>query len=70
MTKRKSRIDSIAVRLKETEEELRLLRRHLEEESSKGRPKRFPELYGIWKGKSDFTYEEIEEAEIKLRDEL
>jgi len=70
MAKRPSRIEeSIAVRLKETEEELRLLRQRLSEKTSKRRTK-FSDLYGIWKGKSNFTYEEIKEAEIRLKDEL
>ena len=58
---------SLITRLKEVEEELRLLRRRLSEKQP--RPARgVAQLRGLWKGKSHFSYEEIKEAEIRLKD--
>lgn len=58
----------IAAKLAEIEEQLRVLRAQLIPKER--RPKKFADLYGIWRGKSDFTYEEIKEAEYKLKDDL
>jgi hypothetical protein len=60
----------LVLRIKELEEELRVLRQRLSEPTKSKRPARFADLYGIWKGKSDFTYAEIKEAEIRLQDNL
>ncbi len=56
------------MRIKELEEELRVLRQRLSERRSR-RPVRFSDLYGIWKGKSHFSYQEIKESEMRLKDE-
>jgi hypothetical protein len=32
-------------------------------------PGTFAQLYGIWKGKVDLSYEEIKDAEIRLKDD-
>jgi hypothetical protein len=62
---------SLVLRIKELEEELRMLRQRLSRPSGgKKKPAAFGDLYGIWKGKSDFTYREIKEAEIRLKDDL
>jgi hypothetical protein len=76
--------DTIVLRLKEIEEELRTFPASglsVELESvreeihslrvrlSKQSPRRPSQLYGMWKGKSHFTYEEIKEAEIRLSDD-
>ena len=47
------------------EEEIRVLKAQLGP-SGKG-VKRFSDLEGLWKGKADFSFEEIQEAEIKLK---
>ena len=58
----------IAARLAEIEQQLKVLRAQLIPEEAK--PKRFADLYGIWRGISNFSYEEIKAAEYKLKDDL
>ena len=61
---------SIRSRLNAIEEQIKVLKAEMEAKPPRKAKRRFGELYGIWKGKSQFTYEEIKEAEIKLKDEL
>ena len=50
------------------EEKLKVLKAQLTAKSDeKGKLKRFSELKGLWKGKADFTFEDIKEVEIKLK---
>ncbi len=57
---------TIRAQLHEMQDELQALRRRLSKRST--RPAGLADLYGFWKGKSHFTYEEIREAEIRLQD--
>lgn len=55
---------SINAKLTSIEEELRVIKAQIPPLRVK---KRFVDLEGLWKGKADFSFEEIEEAKIKLR---
>mgnify|MGYP001071328361 CR=1 FL=1 len=59
-----------STKLASIEEEVRLLKAKLAASKRKrGRSKKFSSLEGIWKGKADFSFEEIKQAEIKLKEE-
>jgi hypothetical protein len=60
---------SIRARLASIEEQIKVLKAELDVKPRRRKPKRFADLYGIWKGKVDLTFEEIKEAEVKLRSE-
>jgi len=50
------------------EEELKVLKAQLSAKSDeKGKLKRFSDLEGLWKGKTNFSFEDIKEAEVKLK---
>lgn len=58
----------IHAKLTSIEEELKVVKAQLiRHVPTAGRKKRFVDLEGIWKGKADFSFEEIEEAKIKLK---
>ena len=61
---------SVRARLSAIEEQIRVLKVELASKSPKRKARRFSDLYGLWKGKSDFSYEEIKEAEVRLKDDL
>ena len=55
----------LAAQLASIELQLRMIRAQLAKEDGEP-PRRFSDLKGIWKGKTNFSYEEIKEAEIKV----
>jgi hypothetical protein len=55
----------LAAKLAEIEEQIRVLRAQIK--ASDERPRKFADLYGIWRGKSNFTYEEIKAAEYQIK---
>lgn len=58
----------INTKLSSIEEELKVLKAQLPKYTSISRgKKRFVDLEGVWKGKADFSFEEIEEAKIRLK---
>lgn len=62
---------SVRARLAAIEGQIRVLKAELRRQPrTKKAPRRFADLYGIWKGKVDLSFEEIQQAEIKLREEL
>ncbi len=62
---------TIRARLNAIEEQIKVLKAELDVKPRSGKKtRRFADLYGIWKGKVDLSFDEIQEAEIKLRDEL
>ena len=61
---------AIRARLDSIEEQIRVLKGELATKPRKRKKRRFSDLYGLWKGKVHLTFEEIQEAEIKLKDEL
>ena len=53
------------------EEELKVLKAQFFKNSGKkGKIQKFSDLQGLWKGKSEFTFEDIKRAEIKLKGDL
>ncbi|HHT9125324.1 MAG TPA: hypothetical protein ACFYD6_05830 [Candidatus Brocadiia bacterium] len=59
---------SINAKLASIEEELKVVKAQVAKHApASSRKKRFVDLEGIWKGKADFSFEEIEEAKIKLK---
>ena len=60
---------SIRARLGTIEEQIRVLKGELATKPARKPARRFSDLYGIWKGKVDLTFEEIQEAEIRLKDD-
>lgn len=60
---------TIRARLTTIEEQIRVLKAELNSKRAKRKPRRFADLYGIWKGKVHLSFEEIQDAEIKLKDE-
>jgi hypothetical protein len=61
---------SVRARLSAIEEQIRILKADLLTKSRNRKPRRFSDLYGCWKGKVNLSFEEIQEAEIRLRVEL
>ncbi len=61
---------SVRARLSAIEDQIRVLKVELASKSRKRKTRRFSDLYGIWKGKVHLSFEEIQEAEIKLKDDL
>ena len=64
-------LDLIKAELARIENQLRAIRLKLERLEKRGNAKKarpFAELRGVWKG-VDFTYEEIQEAKYRLREE-
>lgn len=63
-------LDLIKAQLASIERQLQEVRSKIEmlEKQGTKKPRPFAELRGIWKG-VDFTYEEIQEAKYKLREE-
>jgi len=61
---------SIRSRLDSIEEQIRVLKAELTSRPAKRKSRSFNDLYGIWKGKVDLSYEEITAAEIKVKDDL
>jgi len=61
---------SIRARLSSIEDQIKVLKAELETKRRKRKPRRFSDLYGIWKGKVDLSLEEMQKAEIKLRNDL
>ena len=61
---------SVRARLSAIEEQIRVLKIELASKSRKRKSRRFSDLYGIWKGKVRLSFEEIQEAEVKLKDDL
>lgn len=62
--------DLLNARIASIEEELKVLKAQIQERG-KGRRKkirRFSELEGLWKGKADFSFEEIKSQEIRLKE--
>lgn len=58
---------SLASKITSLELQLKVLKGQIKKkEKVKKKVKKFSELYGIFKGKGDFSYDEIKEAEIKL----
>lgn len=49
------------------EEEIRVLKAQVAK-PSKGKVKKFRDLEGIWKGKVDFSFKEVQKAKIKLKE--
>jgi hypothetical protein len=63
---------SVRGRLNAIEEQIKVLKAELDAGPKQGRgatPRRFADLYGIWKGKVNLSFEEMQDAEIKLREE-
>lgn len=53
------------------EEELKVLKAQFFKDSGKkGKIQKFSDLEGLWKGKAEFTFEEIQDAEIKLKTDI
>lgn len=56
-------------KLASIEEELKVLRAQLSGKHKRGNKiKKFSQLEGLWRGKADFSFEEIKQVEIKLKE--
>lgn len=58
----------LRAKLASVEEEIRVLKAEVALLAAK--PKRFSDLEGIWQGKAEFSFEEIQAEEFKLKEAL
>jgi hypothetical protein len=57
---------SLASKIASLELQLKVLKGQVKKKKMTGKEEKFSDLYGILKGKGDFSYEDIKEAEIRL----
>lgn len=69
----KAQEDSIDLKIRNLEDRLNIIHQELEllkakKKIFKGKPRTLIDLKGIWKGKGNFSEEEIEAAKIRVKD--